>query len=103
MIGLKILKENSILLENYSYDSAIIGATKEGSVLYDYDLMIQWLQETEDFSYDDAVEWIEYNTLRAIPYMYNHGIVPTVVYKDEEDEYRDALSCEHVIIEEDVK
>ena len=103
MIGLKILKENSILLENYSYDSAIIGATKEGSVLYDYDLMIQWLQETEDFSYDDAVEWIEYNTLRAIPYMYNHGIAPTVVYKDEEDEYRDALSCEHVIIEEDVK
>ena len=65
MIGLKILKENSILLENYSYDSAIIGATKEGSVLYDYDLMIQWLQETEDFSYDDAVEWIEYNTLRG--------------------------------------
>ena len=103
MYKIKNIKDESILLKNYSYDSAIIGATKEGSVLYDYDLMIQWLQETEDFSYDDAVEWIEYNTLRAIPYMYNHGIAPTVVYKDEEDEYRDALSCEHVIIEEDVK
>ena len=101
MIGLKILKENSILLENYSYDSAIIGATKEGSVLYDYDLMIQWLQETEGFSCDDAAEWIEYNTLRAIPYMYNHGIAPTIVYKDEEDKYRDALSYEHVLIEEE--
>ena len=64
MIGLKILKENSILLQNYSYDSAIIGATKEGSVLYDFDLMITWLCETEDFNYEDAIEWIEYNTIR---------------------------------------
>ena len=89
MYNNKNLKENSILLENYSYDGAIIGATKEGSVLYDYDLMIQWLQETEDFSYDDAVEWIEYNTLRAIPYFQSKGIVPTIVYKGEDDKYYD--------------
>ena len=89
MYNNKNLKENSILLQNYSYDSAIIGATKEGSVLYDYDLMIQWLQETEDFSYDDAVEWIEYNTLRAIPYFQSKGIVPTIVYKGEDDKYYD--------------
>ena len=103
MYKIKNIKDESILLKNYSYDSAIIGATKEGSVLYDYDLMIQWLQETEDFSYDDAVEWIEYNTLRAIPYMYNHGIAPTIVYKDEEDKYQDALSYEHVLIEDYIK
>ena len=103
MYKIKNIKDESILLENYSYDSAIIGATKEGSVLYDYDLMIQWLQETEDFSYDDAVEWIEYNTLRAIPYMYNHGIAPTIVYKDEEDKYYDVLSYEYILIEDDIK
>ena len=89
MYKIKNIKDESILLKNYSYDSAIIGATKEGSVLYDYDLMIQWLQETEDFSYDDAVEWIEYNTLRAIPYFQSKGIVPTIVYKGEDDKYYD--------------
>ena len=97
MYNNKNLKENSILLENYSYEDAIVGATKEGSVLYDYDLMIQWLQETEDFSYDDAVEWIEYNTLRAIPYFQSKGIVPTIVYYDEiEDKYYDMFSDEKI-------
>ena len=98
MYNNKNLKENSILLENYSYDSAIIGATKEGSVLYDYDLMIQWLQETEDFSYDDAVEWIEYNTLRAIPYFQSKGIVPTIVYKGEDDKYYDIENENEIIL-----
>ena len=89
MYKIKNIKDESILLQNYSYDSAIIGATKEGSVLYDYDLMIQWLQETEGFSCDDAVEWIEYNTLRAIPYFQSKGIIPTIVYKGEDDKYYD--------------
>ena len=96
MYKIKNIKDESILLKNYSYDSAIIGATKEGSVLYDYDLMIQWLQETEDFSYDDAVEWIEYNTIRALPYFQSKGIVPTIVYKGEDDKYYDMFSDEKI-------
>ena len=31
--------------------------------------MIQWLMDTEQWSYEDAVEWIDYNTIRALPYM----------------------------------
>ena len=98
MYKIKNIKDESIFLKNYSYDSAIIGATKEGSVLYDYDLMIQWLQETEDFSYDDAVEWIEYNTLRAIPYFQSKGIVPTIVYKGEDDKYYDIENENEIIL-----
>ena len=98
MYKIKNIKDESILLKNYSYDSAIVGATKEGSVLYDYDLMIQWLQEAEDFSYDDAVEWIEYNTLRAIPYFQSKGIVPTIVYKGEDDKYYDIENENEIIL-----
>lgn len=30
--------------------------------------MVEWLVETEGFEYDEAIEWIEYNTIRALPY-----------------------------------
>ena len=89
MYNNKNLKENSILLENYSYDGAIVGVTEDGSVVYDFDLMITWLCETEDFNYEDAIEWIEYNTIRALPYFQSKGIVPTIVYKGEDDKYYD--------------
>ena len=31
--------------------------------------MIEWLINTENFTYEEAVEWIEYNTIRALPFM----------------------------------
>ena len=97
MYNNKNLKENSILLENYSYEDAIIGVTETGSVVYDFGLMVIWLCEVEDFSYEDAIEWIEYNTIRALPYFQSKGIVPTIVYKDEiEDKYYDMFSDEKI-------
>lgn len=56
-------------LINYSYDSALIGVTNDDRAVYDYNLMVQWLMEEEDFSEEEAMEWIDYNTLRALPYM----------------------------------
>ena len=31
--------------------------------------MIEWLIDEEEWSEEEAVEWIEVNTLRALPYM----------------------------------
>ena len=56
-------------LTNYSYDSALIGVTDDGRAVYDYELMVEWLMDTEGWSYEDAAEWVSYNTLRALPYM----------------------------------
>lgn len=53
-------------LTDYSYDSALIGVTTEGRAVYDYELMIEWLMEREGWSYEDAEEWVNYNTLNAI-------------------------------------
>lgn len=55
-------------LENYSYDDALIGVTYDNRAVYDYNLMVQWLMETESFSEEEAVDWIDYNTIRALPY-----------------------------------
>lgn len=66
-------------LTDYSYDTAVIGVTNDGRVVYDFDLMVEWLIDKEGFSETDAVEWIDYNTIRALPYM--GGDAPLILYK----------------------
>ena len=56
-------------LTDYSYDDALIGVSEDGRAIYDYDKMIEWLMEEEDWSYEEAVDWVNYNTIRALPYM----------------------------------
>ena len=54
---------------NYSYDDALIGITEDNVAVYDYDKMVKWLVEKEGFTEEDAVEWVDYNTIRSLPYM----------------------------------
>ena len=30
--------------------------------------MVNWLVETQNFTYEESIEWIECNTIRALPY-----------------------------------
>lgn len=61
--------EGVIFLTNYSYDDALIGVSEDGRAVYDFDKMVEWLMKEESWSDMEAIEWIEANTLRAIPYM----------------------------------
>lgn len=56
-------------LTNYSYDDALIGVSEDGRAIYDYEKMVEWLMEEEGLTDIEAVEWIEINTIRALPYM----------------------------------
>ena len=64
------LPEEALILGDtfMSYDNSIVGVTTDGRVVYDYDKMIEELMQDEEWSYEDAVEWIEYNTVRSLPY-----------------------------------
>ena len=55
-------------LTNFSYDTALIGVTDDNRAVYDFDKMVEWLIEVEGFTHEESVEWIEYNTIRALPY-----------------------------------
>lgn len=59
--------EDVVIFENYSYDDALIGVTEDGRAVYVYEKMVEWLMAEEGWSEEDAVEWIEYNTIRALP------------------------------------
>ena len=54
---------------NEGYDDALIGVSEDGRAIYDFEKMVGWLINKYGWSDDESVEWIEFNTLRAIPYM----------------------------------
>jgi hypothetical protein len=68
----EILLENGYedikILKDFSYDDALIGVSDDNRAIYDYGKMVDWLVEKEDMSEEEAEEWIDYNTLRALPY-----------------------------------
>lgn len=71
--------EDAVVFENPNYDSAIIGYDMvENRVVYDFNLMVQHLMDTDGMEYDEAVEFIEYNTIRATPYA--GAMAPIIVY-----------------------
>lgn len=73
--------ENIIILKNFSYDSALIGISEDGRAIYDFEKMVEWLMEEEGWSDIDAIEWIEYNTIRALPYAGEKA--PIVAYEED--------------------
>lgn len=69
--------EETVLFESPSYDTACVGITENGRLVYDYDKMVQHLVNEDKMSEEDAIEFIDYNTIRSLPYQENAPIVMT--------------------------
>ena len=65
-------------LIDQSYDDALIGVSEDGRAIYDFDKMVDWLVNKHGWTDEEAVEWIEYNTIRALPY-FGEG-APIIMY-----------------------
>ena len=74
--------EDVVIFSNYSYDTALIGVTEDNRAVYDYNKMIEWLVENQEMNDIEAAEWIDYNTIRSLPYA-GPG-APIIVYMFEE-------------------
>lgn len=71
--------EETVLFENPDYASAIIGISEDGRLIYDYDLMVQFLMGTDGMEQEDAIDFIDYNTIGSLPYAGEKA--PVVMYK----------------------
>lgn len=60
--------EDVIVFENPSFDGCIIGISTDDKAVYSLSKMIEWYSKNENCSYDEALEFISYNTIRALPY-----------------------------------
>lgn len=69
--------EDCIVFDNPEFDEAIIGVTTDNCVVYDFYLMVQHLMEVDGISDIEAIEFIEFNTIRSLPYVEN---APVIMY-----------------------
>lgn len=74
------LPPDAIVFDNHAYDNSIIGTTFDGRAIYDFDKMAEELMNDEGWSEEEAVEWLEVNTLRSLPYAGEKA--PLVVYSE---------------------
>ena len=68
------------VLEGDEFADGAIGLTSDNCLVYSYDRLVQSLAK-EYGTETDAVEWLEYNTLRSLPYMESMGNVPIIIYE----------------------
>jgi len=59
-------------------DYAIVGTDNNGLLVYDYDRMIECFMTDSEMTFDEAVEWIDYNVMGV---MGGQGF--TVLYSNE--------------------
>lgn len=60
--------EDAVMFESPNYQEAIIGISEDGRLIYSYSQMIDCLVKEEGMSQEEAMEYIDYNTLRSLPY-----------------------------------
>ena len=64
----KKLSSDAKVFDRHAYDNSIIGTTFDGRAIYDFDKMVEELMTDEGWTEEEAIDWIEFNTLRVLPY-----------------------------------
>ena len=70
-------EEETMFFRNPDYSSAIIGISDDYHIIYSYDKMVEYLVSHDEMTIEEAVDFIDYNTLRAYT---SKGKMPIVVY-----------------------
>ena len=73
--------ENAVVLEAPDFIEAVTGVTESGKVVYSYSAMIGSLMSQDEMTYEEAIEFLDFNTIRALPYMGENA--PVIMYDIE--------------------
>lgn len=74
--------EELLFFVNPCFDGALIGVSDSGHLIYDYDKMVEAAMEEEGWTEEEARDWIDYNSIRSLPYV---DCAPVVMYRLYED------------------
>lgn len=70
-----------VVLEGDEFADGFIGLSTDNAAVYSYEKLVTSLStQNDDWEETDAIEWLEYNTLRAIPYI-KEGIAPIIIHE----------------------
>lgn len=69
-----------IILEGDEFADGAIGLTDDNHLVYSYEKLIESLAKAYG-SETDAIEWLEYNTIRSLSYMGSYGNEPIIIHE----------------------
>ena len=69
------MDSNALYFSEPDYNSALIGLSIDGRAVYEYNLMISFLIEKFDYTYDEAIDFMEQNTIKSTEYQKNSPII----------------------------
>jgi hypothetical protein len=72
--------EDVVIFENPSYDEAFLGVSDDNRAVYSYDRMVECLVKEDGMDYEEAADFVSYNSIRAC--QYTEG-APIVLYEME--------------------
>ena len=62
-------EDGTVILRDPDYADALIGITGEGRAVYDLNKRVECLVQNDGITKAEALDFIMYNTFRALPYM----------------------------------
>ena len=81
MVEVGLISPTAAVFEDEEDIDAVVGYTTDGRLVYDYNKMVDCLVKQEDMEEIEAMEWIDYNTVRSLPYIPE---APVIIYRTEE-------------------
>lgn len=80
LIDAGIIAEDALKFESPSFDSAIVGVDYFGRLIYDYEKMVAEFMETNNVTEEEAIDFIDYNTIRSLPYYGDNVPIVMIMY-----------------------
>ena len=71
-----------IILEGDEFADGFIGLSTDNRAVYAYDKLVDSLSRFNNWSTDEAIDWLEYNTIRSLPYLGDKS--PIVIHEPAE-------------------
>lgn len=62
------LDDGALVFDDPAYDNSIIGQTFDGRAIYDIELMAEELARDDQITIEEAMDFIDYNAIRSLPY-----------------------------------
>lgn len=62
------LDKGALVFDNPAYDNSIIGQTFDGRAIYDIESMADELSSDDEITIEEAMDFIDYNAIRSLPY-----------------------------------
>lgn len=84
--------DDVIVFCNPDYETALIGLSDKYQAVYDYDLMIEYLEKQHDMDYEEAADFIQYND------SFYYGEKYPVIYYGTFEEYAEDIEEDEKIV-----